>query len=335
MGEFIDFRHVKEQSSFEPVLAHYGIETTGRGEERRARCPFHDDRKPSLTVNLDRKVFQCFGCAAKGNILEFVAQMEDCDLRGAARVLAECCEIGLSAREGETRRAEKPQEGRKERRSIKDTRRGKKAPGGRKKASREVNEPLSFTLPLDAEHPWLADRGLAPELVEEFGLGYYGGRGGLSGRICIPIHNEKGELVAYCGRWPEDEVPEGERKYLLPERFLKSRVVFNLHRLNGAGHAVLVESYFSVFRLHALGVPVVSTMGTSVSEEQGKLLRAAGISSCTVLLDGDEAGHKAGEKMVADLARSFFVHWAEVPRGTKPHNMDEGELAKLVELPGA
>ena len=71
------------------------------------------------------------------------------------------------------------------------------------------------------------------------------------------------------------------------------------------------------------------------SEEQVKLLAGAGISSLTVLLDGDEAGYKAGEKMVAMLARSFFVHWAEVPRGTKPHSMDEGELAKLVELPGA
>ena len=189
---------------------------------------------------------------------------------------------------------------------------------------------MSFELPLDGSHPYLAERGVEPEVIEEFGLGYYDGRGFLRERICIPIRNEAGELVAYCGRWPGNDVPKGTSKYLLPERFEKSRVVFNLDRVNGTGSVVLVESYWSVFRLHALRVPVVSLMGSSISEEQLRLLAKAGIGEVTVLLDGDKAGREGGEKMVLALARSFLVHWAEVPEGQKPHTMDEGALVSLV-----
>ena len=75
MAEYIDFSYVKSHADFEPVLAYYGIETEGRGDEQSALCPFHDERKPSFKVNLDKKAFNCFGCGVHGNVLEFVQQM--------------------------------------------------------------------------------------------------------------------------------------------------------------------------------------------------------------------------------------------------------------------
>ena len=74
MGQFIDFKHVKEHARFEPVLARYGIELAGRGEERKALCPFHEETKPSFKVNLGKKAFNCFGCGEHGNVLDFVAK---------------------------------------------------------------------------------------------------------------------------------------------------------------------------------------------------------------------------------------------------------------------
>ena len=118
MGEFIDFSYVKQQADFEPVLAHYGIECTGRGEERKALCPFHEETKASFKVSLDKKAFNCFGCGEHGNVLEFVAKMEDCDLREAAAKLADVCGVALSERaakpNGETKRAQKARERRKQ-----------------------------------------------------------------------------------------------------------------------------------------------------------------------------------------------------------------------------
>jgi len=81
VNQFIDFAYVKEHADFEAVLYHYNIKTVGSGGEVRALCPFHEERKPSLSVNLEKKVFHCFGCETKGNILEFVQMMEGETLR--------------------------------------------------------------------------------------------------------------------------------------------------------------------------------------------------------------------------------------------------------------
>jgi CHC2 zinc finger len=47
-------------------------------------------------VNLEKRAFHCFGCGAKGNVLDFVARMENAPLTAAAAKLAEICAIPLS-----------------------------------------------------------------------------------------------------------------------------------------------------------------------------------------------------------------------------------------------
>ena len=38
------------------------------GSEWKAICPFHDDHKPSLNINEDKKVYHCLGCGKKGQL---------------------------------------------------------------------------------------------------------------------------------------------------------------------------------------------------------------------------------------------------------------------------
>jgi DNA primase len=124
-----------------------------------------------------------------------------------------------------------------------------------------------------------------------------------------------GDFVAYAGRWPGEDVPEGEGKYKLPPKFEKSRVLFNLHRLEaGLGHIVLVEGFWSAIRLHSLGVPVVALMGTSISPEQTALINARGVRSVVLLLDGDAAGYQARERLLPLLAETFFARPPLLPR---------------------
>ena len=90
---------------------------------------------------------------------------------------------------------------------------------------------MTFSLKnLDPGHPYLSARGLSKETIATFGIGYCS-RGMLKGRIAIPIHDERGELVAYAGRFPGDEgLGEGEAIYTFPPNFHKELVVYNLHR---------------------------------------------------------------------------------------------------------
>lgn len=48
-------------------------------------CPFHADRNPSFTVDIERQRFRCFGCGAHGDVLDFVQQREHLASVGAAR----------------------------------------------------------------------------------------------------------------------------------------------------------------------------------------------------------------------------------------------------------
>ena len=346
--QYVDFSFVKEHADFAVVLTHYDLQSTGTGDQRRVRCPFHRDRRPSCQVNVERKIFHCFSCEAKGNILEFVARIDGNpdDLRAAAIKISAICGIETAppkpaARHGErqgTQHAEAPAKASRARRGSagKSARRAvheaPAEPAEEPAAEGPVNPPLTFALKLEPEHPYLAERGISPETITEFGLGYCA-RGMMAGRICIPVHDAAGNLVAYAGRYASDEVPEDVERYKLPPKFQKSRVLFNLHRLPPGMNIVLVEGYWSVFRLHALGVPVVGLMGWSVSAEQLALLRERGVRFVTVLMDGDDAGRKAREKVLPALADAFFVRAPVLPDGEKPDTLPEGQLRELVAHP--
>ena len=332
-GTRIDFRYVREQADFETVAAHYNLTLEGRGEQRKMLCPFHGDTKPSCGVNLTKKNFNCFGCGEHGNILDFVARMEDLDIRQAAMKLAEICGIETAPARGKRPASQRPEEDRaarpaKRRQVVEEPVGEPEKPNG----AATSNKPLSFSLALSPEHPYLDERGITRDVIDFFGIGYCN-KGIMKGRIAIPIHNEKGELIAYAGRWAETEPPKDVARWLLPKGFEKQYILFNLHRLpTGVDEIVLVESYWSVFRLHAHGVPVVSCMGRSVSAEQIGLLRATGATRVRILFDGDEAGRAGTAQVLPTLAQSFYAYAPEVPDGFKPHSGPADVLAELLDI---
>ena len=59
-------------------------EVRWQGAQGIARCPFHDDQHPSLSINAELGVFFCHSCGAKGELLTFESLISRCD-RGTAR----------------------------------------------------------------------------------------------------------------------------------------------------------------------------------------------------------------------------------------------------------
>src|SRR3954465_7263393 len=106
----VDFEAIKARADFRAVLAHYGIALLGQGEQAKIRCPFHDDERPSCSVNLERRIFHCHAgsCGISGNALEFVHRMETRDgqtvsLKDAAVKLATICGVDLGRENGRGR----------------------------------------------------------------------------------------------------------------------------------------------------------------------------------------------------------------------------------------
>lgn len=316
MSNWVDFKEAKDLATVERVVAHYGLKVKPeKGNELVGLCPFHEEAKPSFRMNTAKRAFNCFGCGAHGNMLDFIAKREDVSVRKAAQLAYEWFGTGEPVQRPPSEKSEASEPSTKAEATASNE--GK------------PNEPLSFKLKLQHDHPYLQDRGISPELAEEFELGYCN-KGLLKGRIAIPIYDERGYLVAYAGRWVEGDLPKGEEKYKLPTGFKKLDVLYNLQSVTGNKHLVVVEGFFSVVRLFAFGLPAVALMGTVLSDRQEKLLQESGLERVTLMLDGDKAGREAAEKILPRLARHFPVRVVELPEGTQPDTVDDATLQSLV-----
>jgi len=194
----------------------------------------------------------------------------------------------------------------------------------------EPNKPLGFRLNgIDYQHPYLASRGVDPETAEYFGVGFFSGKGSMSGRIVIPIENEAGELVAYAGR----SIDGSEPKYKLPAGFKKSQVVYNLARAledDSTGAVVLVEGFFDCIKVVQAEHVCVALMGCSLSDEQEAQL-VARFRQVVVMLDGDDAGRKAAAEIAGRLVRKAWVRVVAVPQGKQPDQLSIEEIRDVLQ----
>src|SRR5207247_424918 len=65
------------------------------GARYMGRCPFHEERTPSFSVNAPDKLYYCFGCGAKGDLITFVRETEQLDFAGAIEWLADRFNVQL------------------------------------------------------------------------------------------------------------------------------------------------------------------------------------------------------------------------------------------------
>ena len=79
----VDLEALKARLDIVSVIENYGIVLKKAGHNLKACCPFHDERTPSFMVYPDQNRFQCFGCQAKGDTLDFIMKFEGISFREA------------------------------------------------------------------------------------------------------------------------------------------------------------------------------------------------------------------------------------------------------------
>lgn len=316
-AEWVNFKDIKEKVSIEDLLSHYNLlgGLRRKGKELIGYCPIHNKNhynKNSFSVNTGENIWHCFSCDAGGNILDFVAIVEDVEIRQAGLLMKKWFKIDSQKDE---KMAKKEREGKKE------------------EVNEEVNKPLTFKLKnLDYDHPYLKERGIKKETIKEFGLGYCK-RGILKGRIAIPVHDEKGELVAYAGRYPGD-LPEEESKYIFPPNFKKSLILFNLNRVEGEEkELILVEGFFDVFNLWQAGVKnAIALMETSLTEEQEELIvrYLDKEGRITLIFYPDEAGKKEGKEIIKRLIDKVYIRIIRLKGGVDLDRLSKKEINNIL-----
>jgi DNA primase len=348
---FIDYAAVKAATTIEMVLQHYGLveKMKPKGPDGlRGCCPVHHGTDDSqFSVTLSKNLWRCFspsGCVSGGNHLDLVMRLEDCTLHEAAWRMNDWFNLGQEKQTEERTRSNRPASPSKERTTPAKSDR-KSAPASPEPTAPDKptapeeetgeNIPLAFSLKnLDAAHPYLTERGLMPETIAEFGLGFCP-KGIMAGRIAIPIHNMAGELIGNAGRWPGDP-PEGKEKYRLPGGFKKTLELFNGHRAAlepDTSPLIIVEGFFPLMHLWQHGFRrVVSLMGWFLSERQEELIGnlVTQETRLVLMLDNDEAGHAARIKIAPRLAEHCFVRSFRWPEGvSQPDDLTADQLAEL------
>ena len=338
------------------------------GKNYSGLCPFHSEKTPSFIVSPDRQTWRCFGqCGEGGDIFKFVMKKEGWDFKEALRYLAERAGVKL-----ETYKAEKPEEKEAHERlrglleeALTYYRHHLSTPAGKFvldyiREKRHLTEPTIETFGLGyAPQGWdsalkhFENKGYTDAELLEAGLVSQRESGGyidrFRNRLMIPIRDENGKMTGFGARVLD---PNDFPKFMnSPETpvFSKSRLLYGLDRarkpIRTANQAVIVEGYLDVIALHQAGFEnVVSPMGTSLTEDQLRLLKK--FSRRIVLaLDPDAAGQKAvlrgleaarqtldREDEIGFDARGLLHHEARLQADLRvasmPDNLDPDEIVQ-------
>ena len=309
---------IKSRISLADMARRY-VELRSVGSRLVAPCPFHQETKPSFSINEEQGTFYCFGCQASGDLFDFYGRLNGLDFKETLQALAEEAGVQLQTyRPNPQARQERSQ----------------------KRDMLKMHELAAahFHANLKASHAkvcrdYIEERGITPELQEKFGLGWSmdswqdlgdslrragfdlnaavecglqskSGSGRtfdrFRNRLMFPIRNLSGQAVAFGGRIIPSLAGEDDAKYINSSDspiYKKGEHLFGLFQARPSiavkKNIILTEGYMDVITLHQYGyTQAVGVLGTALTPEQIK--RLSGFSShLELMFDGDGAGRKA------------------------------------------
>jgi DNA primase len=333
---------VEEVKAAADLVAVVGGRTQLRKQGARhvGRCPFHEERTPSFSVNGERGFYHCFGCGAGGDAITFVRETEGLDFAGAIEWLADRFNVVLEYEElspqveAERRRRERlltvlDHAASFYERHLWESQAG--APVREYLAGRGLGEAVCRELRLGlapggatlarkaAAAGFTAEELAAAGLVNRRGNDYF------SGRLVFPLADARGRVLGFQARRLREDDPVRAKYVNSPEGdlFRKGAILYGLHLARAAiakeGRAVVVEGNADVLALRQAGVaPVVASMGTALTD--GHLRELSRLTRKLYLcFDGDAAGEAATLRgMEMALQRGFEVRVVVLPPGLDP-----------------
>ncbi len=303
---------IREKNDIVSVVSEY-VSLKRSGSNYQGLCPFHNDKRPSFSVSESRGIFKCFACGKGGNVFHFIMLAENLDFLGSVKFLAERAGVDIKY-EGNAEKDDKS----KLKNDILSL---------NERAQAFFRESLKRS---DAGKEYVARRGLTPETVEKFGIGFapdswdqltkictYGPLGvsaemmeaaGLAkkrekgdgcydrfrNRVMFPIFDEMGKIVAFGGRVTDNSEP----KYLnSPETAAYNKgshlYALNFARRSGSKRVIIVEGYMDAIALHQKGIDwAVASLGTALTTGQARLLKRY-FEEVIIGYDSDSAGQNA------------------------------------------
>jgi DNA primase len=319
---------VKRAVDIADLVAQY-VPLRKSGRRMVARCPFHQEKSPSFSVDVEQGLYHCFGCKAGGDVISFYERIEGFQYVEAVTALAERAGIEIDTEMPAPQKAERARVREQMDRLFEANLIAAAfyfeqlaSPGGamarayvdkRRMPVAIVSEfglgyaPAAWdalSLELQRRHVSPADGEAAGLLIPNKHGGWYDR---FRHRLMFPILDRRSRVIGFSGRilpgaegLPAGIVPEDAGKYInSPETplYRKGDHLFGLaaarQSMNESAEAVLVEGNIDVCAMHASGISTtVAPLGTAFTDAQARLLRRCA-ETVTIVFDGDLAGLRA------------------------------------------
>ena len=276
-------------------------------------CPFHKEKSPSFSVSADRQYFHCFGCHKGGDVFTFVSEVERVSFKEALEILAERARIELPTSQNAEFNKTQYLKDRMYKINAETTMfyherlykpLAKIAQDYVKQRKLDNNTLKAFKIGYSGEYnelyKHLKTLGFKDEEILATGLVNKSDRGEFIDRyrkrLMFPIMDVSGKVIAFGGRKLEQN--EKLAKYINSNENLvysKKKHLFglNLAKQSDSKRIILVEGYMDAISLYQRGFNnVVASLGTALTEEQGRLLRKY-CEQVIISYDSDSAGQEA------------------------------------------
>ncbi|MCA9388534.1 DNA primase [Candidatus Berkelbacteria bacterium] len=329
-------QEVKDRVDLVELVKQY-VPLKASGVNHKGACPFHKEKTPSFMVNSERQIYKCFGCNEAGDAISFVQKIEGLNFPEALQLLADRVGIKLKRQKSNVQyQQEKDQKTTLYRINA--------------ASAKFFNYILQNHPSAQLARTYLIERGIKPESIEKFQVGFAPAGGVLRNwlvkqgvkpadlklvgqpdrfrnRIIFPLRDPLGNVVGFTGRiLPGDK--SGPKYFNTPETpvFKKSQLLYGLYegrqQIRRDNLAVMVEGQMDVIMSHQIGIGVaVASSGTALTENHWRVLRRYA-SRVILALDADQAGIAATKKSLKMLINQDLAVKVTQFKGKK----DAGEL---------
>ncbi len=306
------FNIIKQKVSIETVISQYSS-LKRAGSYLKGRCPFHDEKTASFTVSPDKNIFYCFGCHEGGDVISFIAKIENCTQFEAAKMLAEQNNIPIT--DELLQKSEHYEEKQNyidvcttvatwcnkqitkevktylNKRGIEDETIHDFMIGLFPRGPKEIKQLLAFT----QKNNIMAQDLIDAKILISSSHGLYSP---FEDRIIFPITDHLGRVIAFGGRIFKEK-DERAKYYNSHDHtfFDKGSSLYGLDKakkeIQANDRVFVVEGYLDVIAMAQHGYTnTIATLGTACTQEHLKRISRY-TQKLFIIYDADPAGHKA------------------------------------------
>jgi DNA primase len=150
---------LKQQADIVRIIGEYVKLRRAGAQNYQGLCPFHQEKTPSFSVHSTNQFFHCFGCGVSGDVFSFVQKIENITFPEAVRLVAD--KLGIAMPRVQYASPEEARQAR-QRGGLLDI---------HERACVFFQEQLRRSESAGARE-YLKSRGLTPEIIAEFRIGF-------------------------------------------------------------------------------------------------------------------------------------------------------------------